>query len=151
MTTTSAPAAALTDATRSLRGVVGEMKLLTKELGRDLTTSAPVGALMVLAHVATTGPQRACRIAGSMDLDPSVVSRHIRTLEDRGFLVRRTDADDRRAQEIDLTPHGLTVMREISAQVDDRVRTVLDSWSDDEIDQLGTLLRRLHHGLVSAR
>jgi DNA-binding MarR family transcriptional regulator len=78
-----------------------------------------------------------------MDLDSSTVSRHIRHLEENGYLSRTDDPDDRRATRIDLTERGRAVLEEsVRARV-----AVIDAatadWSEADRETLETLMTRL--------
>jgi len=50
---------------------------------------------------------RVSELAGCMGLDASTASRHVRHLEDGGYLARTGDPGDRRASRVRLTPKGL--------------------------------------------
>jgi DNA-binding MarR family transcriptional regulator len=97
----------------------------------------------VLHHVAEGAPLRVSDLARCIRLDSSTVSRHVRHLEELGYLARSGDPDDRRATRLRLTDKGLArldeAMRAKAALVD---RATAD-WSQEDRDRLTALLSRL--------
>src|SRR6266542_2452096 len=82
-------------------------------------------SVWVLHYVEAQAPLRVSELAKCMDLDSSTVSRHIRHLEENGYLSRTDDPDDRRATRIGLTD---------AATAD---------WSEADRETLKTLMTRL--------
>jgi DNA-binding MarR family transcriptional regulator len=82
-----------------------------------------------------------------MGLDTSTASRHVRQLEDGGYLARTGDPDDRRAFQVRLTRRGRAAldqaMRARAVVVD---RATAD-WPDDDRATLTTLMTRLADSL----
>jgi DNA-binding MarR family transcriptional regulator len=101
------------------------------------------GMMFVLHQVQANGSLRVSELADCMGLDASTASRHVRHLEDGGYLARTNDPEDRRASRVRLTPKGrgaLTrAMRARAAVVD---RAIAD-WPDDDRATLATLMTRL--------
>ena len=126
------------------------VSLLT--VGRRLKSRLPQGhgdpAMMhVLYQVLANGSLRVSELAGCMGLDTSTASRHVRHLEDGGFLARTEDPDDRRAFRVRLTRRG-------RAALDHAMRaraTVLDrataGWPDEDRAALTILMTRLADSL----
>ena len=80
-------------------------------VGRRLKARLPQGhidpAMMFVLHqIQVNGPLRVSELAGCMGLDASTASRHVRNLEDGGYLARTGDPGDRRASRVRLTPKG---------------------------------------------
>ena len=126
------------------------VSLLT--VGKRLRARLPKGhidpALMfVLHHVLARGPLRVSALADAMGLDTSTASRHVRQLEDGGYLARTGDPDDRRAFQVRLTRRGRAAldqaMRARAVVVD---RATAD-WPDDDRATLTTLMTRLADSL----
>src|SRR4029450_12746293 len=89
------------------------VSLLT--VGRRLKSRLPQGhgdpAMMhVLHQVLANGSLRVSELAGCMGLDASTASRHVRHLEDGGFLARTGDPGDRRAPPGRPAPKGRAVL-----------------------------------------
>ena len=80
-------------------------------VGRRLKARLPQGhidpAMMFVLHqIQANGSLRVSELAGCMGLDASTASRHVRNLEDGGYLARTGDPGDRRASRVRLTPRG---------------------------------------------
>ena len=105
------------------------------------------GMMFVLHQVQANGSLRVSELASCMGLDTSTASRHVRHLEDGGYLARTADPGDRRASRVRVTPKGrgaLTrAMRARAAMVD---RAIAD-WPDDDRLTLATLMTRLADSL----
>ncbi len=105
------------------------------------------GMMFVLHQVQANGSLRVSELAGCMGLDASTTSRHVRHLEDGGYLARTGDPGDRRASRIRLTPKGRAAlakaMRARAAVVD---RAIAD-WPEEDRAALTTLLTRLADSL----
>ena len=121
-------------------------------VGRRLKARLPHGhldpaAMFVLHQVQANGSLRVSELAGCMGLDASTASRHVRHLEDGGYLARTGDPGDRRASRVRLTPKGRAAlaraMRARAAVVD---RAIAD-WPDQERAALTTLMMRLAESL----
>ena len=122
------------------------VSLLT--VGRRLKSRLPQGhgdpaMMFVLQQVHANGSLRVSELAGCMGLDASTASRHVRHLEDDGFLARADDPGDRRASRIRLTPKGRAAlaraMRARAAVVD----RAIAHWPEEDRAALTTLLTRL--------
>jgi DNA-binding MarR family transcriptional regulator len=121
-------------------------------VSRRLKSRLPQGqvdsAMMFVLHqVHANGSLRVSELAGCMGLDTSTASRHVRHLEDSGFLARTGDPGDRRASRIRLTPKGRAAlaraMRARAAVVD----RAMAGWSAEDRTALTTLLARLADSL----
>ncbi len=105
------------------------------------------GMMFVLHQVQANGSLRVSELAGCMGLDASTASRHVRHLEDGGYLARTGDPGDRRASRIRLTPKGRAAlaraMRARAAVVD---KAIAD-WPGEDRAALTNLLTRLADSL----
>jgi DNA-binding MarR family transcriptional regulator len=101
------------------------------------------GMMFLLHQVLANGSLRVSELAGCMRLDASTASRHVRHLEDEGYLARAGDPGDRRASRIRLTPKGRAAlaraMRARAAVVD----RAIAHWPEEDRAALTTLLTRL--------
>jgi DNA-binding MarR family transcriptional regulator len=94
---TEAPAAA------RLRVVVMRLvKIMRRDAASDLTASM----LSALTSIEDQGAMRISALAAAESVDPSVATRLVSALEERRYVERRDDPEDRRACVIDLTPTG---------------------------------------------
>ena len=121
-------------------------------VARRLKTRLPQSPLdpammFVLHQVQANGSLRVSELATCMGLDTSTASRHVRQLEDGGYLARANDPGDRRASRVRMTPKGrgalARAMRARAVMVD---RAIAD-WPDDDRATLATLMTRLAESL----
>ena len=121
-------------------------------VARRLKARLPQGHLdpammFVLHQVQAYGSLRVSELASCMGLDASTASRHVRHLEDRGYLARPNDPGDRRASRVRVTPKGrgalARAMRARAAVLD---RAVAD-WPDHDRTTPATLITRLADSL----
>jgi DNA-binding MarR family transcriptional regulator len=121
-------------------------------VGRRLKARLPQGHLdpammFVLHQVQANGSLRVSELASCMGLDASTASRHVRHLEDGGYLARTGDPGDRRASRVRLTPKGrgalARALRARAAVVD---RAIAD-WPDEDRATLASLMTRLADSL----
>jgi DNA-binding MarR family transcriptional regulator len=122
-------------------------------VARRLRSRLPEGridpaAMFVLHHVQQgRGSPRVSELAGAMGLDASTASRHVRQLEDGGYLARTGDPDDRRAFRVRLTRRGRAALDQAMrarAAVLDRA---IAGWPDDDRAALTILMTRLADSL----
>ncbi|HET8616287.1 MAG TPA: MarR family transcriptional regulator [Actinomycetales bacterium] len=134
--------------------VAADIAFLKRELGRTVPglgcpTAVQVGALAVLAHLDRSGPTRLTHVARCLRVDLSVVSRHVKVLEDHGFVQRTTDAEDRRAHQVSVTGEGRGAVQKLRDAAATQLSAVLAGWDDDDVATLRHLLDRLHHDLTA--
>jgi len=105
------------------------------------------GAFYALHAVACHGPIRLSDLAGRLNLDASTVSRHVRNLEQAGYLDRTPDPADRRASQVFLSEAGRSVLCATVEVRRARVAAALAGWSEPDRHQLVTLLTQLAEDL----
>jgi DNA-binding MarR family transcriptional regulator len=124
--------------------LLGVSRRLKARLGQGQLDPA---MMFVLHQVQANGSPRVSEVAGCMGLDASTASRHVRHLEDGGYLARTGDPGDRRASRVRLTPKGRAAltraMRARAAVID---RAIAD-WPDKDRAALTTMLIRLADSL----
>jgi DNA-binding MarR family transcriptional regulator len=135
--------------------VAADIAFLKRELGRTVhSTGCPasvqVGALGVLAHLDRGGPARLSNVAQCLRVDLSVISRHVKVLEDHGFVRRTTDTDDRRAFQVSVTEEGKGAVQTLRDAAVSQLSGVLTTWHGDDVATLRHLLDRLHHDLTAS-
>jgi len=89
-------------------------------------------------------------LAAAVELDASTVSRQIKQLEDKGIVERASDPDDGRASLIRITAAGREVMQAALRRRFERLKIVLEPWSQHDRDLLQDLLTRLAADLREA-
>jgi DNA-binding MarR family transcriptional regulator len=113
--------------------------------GDDLDFSS----LILLKTVAHFGPLRVSAIAAELDLDASTVSRHVRSLEDRGLLERSTDPADGRASRVAISSRGAAGIEASATRRRELIGSLLADWNDADRESLRRLLHQLSLSLES--
>lgn len=91
-------------------------------------------------------------LAGRLRYSPSRLSHALRRLEGDGWLARRPDPDDRRAQRVRLTSAGLARIDVVAPKHVVEVRSrVFDQLTADQVDQLGVISDALLAGSDDAQ
>jgi DNA-binding MarR family transcriptional regulator len=126
------------------------VSLLT--VGRRLRSRLPQGRIdpammVVLHHVGCRGPLRVSELAASAGLDASTASRHVKQLEDGGYLARTGDPDDRRASRVRLTRRGRSALDQAMGARAALVDRAIADWPAADRAALTTLMTRLADGL----
>jgi DNA-binding MarR family transcriptional regulator len=104
------------------------------------------GGYWVLAKLNALAPIRLSDLSVALELDPSTVSRHIKTLWHAGLVGRESDPDDRRAALLSPTEAGRQALQ---ASRELRLRSLADAmvdWPAEDREQLVALLERLAAG-----
>jgi len=131
---------------RDLQSIVADV---TRSVDDDLRLewAVPLGWFDVLATLRQLdGRARPQDIAAEMRIPPSSLSRRLDRLEEEGWVARHrgVDPDDHRAVEIELTPRGRTLWREMSVTYRRSVQARFAArLSDDQIDAVAELNREL--------
>ena len=100
-------------------------------------------SVFVLHHLHASGPLRVSELARCLGLDSSTVSRHVRHLEDGGYLVRAGDPADRRASRVQLTGRGRAVLDQAVQARAAIVDAATADWPPVDRATLTTLMTRL--------
>ncbi|HWE57630.1 MAG TPA: MarR family transcriptional regulator [Acidimicrobiales bacterium] len=100
-------------------------------------------ALRVLERTVEAGQTTPGQLAHRLDLDPAVVTRLLRQLEDSGLVSRARSPEDGRVSTVEATDAGLGAFRRVRDVIWDQVRRTLASWPDEDVGQLAGLLGRL--------
>jgi len=132
----------LNEAIGALSRVVTSPRLnsaIAQRSGVDLSS----GSLRILGLVLEHGPIDLSRLAERSHLAPNALSRHVKILEDRAFVVRETLPDDRRVSVVTATDDGRDAVRRFLRANDQMMTGPLAGWTDDELDALSSGLERL--------
>ena len=140
-------AAAATPVGRDILSALRAVLLHTRRHGSDDTVElATARTLAVLEHL---GAARPSDVAAASCVDLSAISRQLKSLEDRRYVVRSVDPSDRRAHLIRLTASGRKVL---DRHLDTRSAIfdqTLAAWSDSDRRALTTLMGRLADDLAT--
>lgn len=130
--------------------VVNAMVRVGKRLRRRVPgDEIEFSSLALLKTIAADGPMRLTTVAAALHLDASTVSRHVRSLEDRGLLERATDPDDGRASQVAITAEGRRSLAEGAQRRRALVGEALADWSDEDRETLRVLLHRLSTAFIN--
>lgn len=116
-------------------------------LGRRMRQRHPgeeldFGAILLMKSL-LHGPMRLSSLAGTLDLDASTVSRHVRHLEERGLLERSSDPEDGRASRVGLSALGRQRLEAGAERRRAFVGALLVDWPPEDREHLRLLLNRL--------
>ena len=136
-------------------GVIGRVSRLARELEARLETvyrehGLEPGWHDVLATLRRSGAPYRLRpsdFAGSLMLTSSGTTKRLDRLEQAGLIKRDADPHDRRGVLITLTPAGIELIDELTAAHMANEARLLQALTDEEREQLATLLRKLNLGL----
>ncbi|CAN5165405.1 MarR family transcriptional regulator [soil metagenome] len=97
----------------------------------------------VLTALNDFGPLSQQQLADALRMDKSHLVRHIDLLEERGYIRRAPDADDRRRYRVTLTGSGVALVTELGTIARRSQQQFLGTLNADEQDTLITLLHRV--------
>jgi DNA-binding MarR family transcriptional regulator len=118
----------------------------SRRLHQQLATAAGVSisqqGYRLLGRVVegTTSPGQ---LAVLLDLDPAVVTRLLRQLEDAGLIGRRRSQEDGRMTVVEPTPLGHETFDRMREVIWRHMRLALSGWPEEEVTILAALLDRL--------
>lgn len=86
-------------------------------------------------------------LARRLQVTTATITNRLDRLEQRGFVVRRADAQDRRAVRVALTDAGRVAVAETVRALNNAVLPLTDVLTGDELDTLDALLQKALAGL----
>lgn len=104
-------------------------------------TGLPFSRIRILKRLARR-PMTVKEIAEAATIDAPAATVAVNDLEQRGYVVRRVDPDNRRCKLVSLTDEGREAVATINA-VDDPPPDALAALSDDDLELLRSVLGRL--------
>jgi DNA-binding MarR family transcriptional regulator len=117
--------------------------MVQRDIGRHAMAELGTQGFHALAVLQLYGPLRISDVAQRLGVDLSVASRQIASLAAEGYVERREDPQDRRAQLVAVTRAGRKVLRESHRRMVAGFTRVLESWSDEDVNALTSGLERL--------
>ncbi|GAA3050957.1 MULTISPECIES: MarR family transcriptional regulator [Actinomycetes] len=114
------------------------------QLARRIDPEIEPASYSVLATLQNEGPARMTSIARYLGIGKPTLSRQLTTLVSRGWVSKETDPADGRAQTITLTSEGRRRLEAAQQERAERYLTMLQSWSEDEIETLYSLVAKLN-------
>lgn len=98
----------------------------------------------ILCLILDEGPQRLGTIAQTFTLDPSTITRQVQAVVNLGLAEKAVDPKDRRATLLSLTDEGRAAIEEARGYRRERLKLVLESWSEEEREEFAVNLRRFN-------
>ncbi len=117
-----------------------------EELGRSGATFA---TWTMLATLKLEGPLIQRALAQYLSIEGPTLSRHLETMERRGLVTRTRDGADRRVATVALTDEGERMYATIEAVALRSQQRMLEGLSEEDVEQLGTLLDRILRNVTS--
>ncbi len=104
---------------------------------------------LALGVILRRGPMTQTELAKILELGNASVGRLVDRLEERGFVVRRQDSDDRRSYQVSLTQDAVDLLKELDGTADRLRADTLKDLSETEISVLNRGLLKLKDNLRS--
>lgn len=101
-----------------------------------------------LASIYRRGPARVSDIASHLSVDLSVASRQVQVLTEAGYVDRRPDPVDGRAQLLTVTESGRRALRDSHRRMVEASSLALAGWNEKELSDLVAGLERLRATFV---
>jgi DNA-binding MarR family transcriptional regulator len=122
---------------------------------RRIVTASLRGEETGVAHqfvrrFVSEGDSRASRLAERLGVSAPVLSRHIADLEEQGYVVRRKDPSDGRAQLVSLTSSGADRLRHIDERRTAALLECLRDWSEEDAGHTARILQTLTEALIAS-
>lgn len=108
------------------------------------------GQPKLLRFLASNGPCRPKELADYFEIDPAAVSRMLDALEKGGFVTREPDENCRRSDRIELTDLGRRTQQEWKIYCEKEEAKMLEGFSEEEIAQFSSFLKRAYQNLRTA-
>jgi DNA-binding MarR family transcriptional regulator len=128
---------------RTMSSFSHRIQITLRACANAIDPGLPPFGYKLLHLVERRGPVQASVAADLLFVDRSVVSRHVRLLEELGLMVLLTDPADGRARLLELTPEGAERMASINPAGESLLFRMLDSWSDEDLACFADYLGRL--------
>lgn len=107
-------------------------------------------SMIVLQIVFRRGPITATGIGHWLEMDKSLVSRHVAKLRDLGLVEATESPEDRRVQVLTVSAQATELLNGVRERWSNAYRERLADWSEDELESLRTGLHRFNASAESA-
>jgi DNA-binding MarR family transcriptional regulator len=97
--------------------------------------------LRALSVLARTQPQRMSDLAGGLDMTPASASALVDRMDQRGFVTRRSDPEDRRTVLVELSRRGQHILDIMERGSSDHFGRLIEKMTPNEREALATTLR----------
>lgn len=133
-----------------------QLFVLARRIAKPVPLLSPEGetaldrpAYQALWRIVEDGPVRPTALAAALEIDLSVVSRQLRSLEDAGLITRTTDPVDARAALVRATPAGLAAFAETQERRSRILEEAVQDWSEQDREVFTALLTRFNDKMES--
>jgi DNA-binding MarR family transcriptional regulator len=123
------------------RALVDRMRALYREL--EKVTGAPITLHRALVVIGNDPGLPASRLATQLGMQRPAVSQMLKTMEFRGWIERRRDADDQRAVQIHCTSVGRRVLQATSGRAVVTLQRAVCNLRDEQLANLATGVENL--------
>jgi len=113
---------------------------LSRKLAEENLTVSQLGILEALLHI---GPQNQRELGSKILKSGGNITLVIDNLEKRGFVIRETDPNDRRAMIIKLTKEGDTFISDYFPRHLENIMYEFEPLDDKELEELGSLCKKV--------
>lgn len=127
-----------------LSALLSASRALTIETSAEFHPNLPSAAFHIARWLHAFGPAKASRIAEQVAMDRSATSRLISKLVELEMAEITPDPLDGRGVVVSLTRPGKTAIERAIHRKGDALRGRIEQWSDAEVKQLASLLRRFN-------
>lgn len=103
----------------------------------------------LLRMIVESGPVTPTELARRTQMDPAVVTRQSRTLEEDGMITRGRDDADGRLSSLTATDLGRRTVERMRRVLNQHMQLALEGWEDADVTHLADLLERLENDLRS--
>nr|WP_201471121.1 MarR family transcriptional regulator [Microbacterium hydrocarbonoxydans] len=134
---------AIGDLQSHLNLIFARTRTLWRESAARIAPELQVGGYKLLTFIERAGTANAHELAERFEMDKSVISRQVRTLEELGLIESRADERDGRLRVLTATPAAQTALAELRQEHGWRLRAVLAELTPDEINAASKVFRLL--------
>ncbi|MEG0979501.1 MAG: transcriptional regulator [Oscillospiraceae bacterium] len=106
-----------------------------------------LGTILKCPHNPVEREMRVCDIANELKISTPAVSRNLKNLEEKGYIKRVTNEDDRRNTNVIVTQKGKDAFYHDMETMSNFMERTLNHLEDDETDAFIFLLNKLHNGM----
>lgn len=101
----------------------------------------------VMRMIGTDGEIRATDLAEKLGIGPAGLSRHVAELVDLGYVLRRSDPQDRRAYLLSLSDQGREALTQVTQIRSALLQQALEGWSEERARAAAELIDELSQTL----
>jgi DNA-binding MarR family transcriptional regulator len=142
-------AAAARNVERGVSDLYRKARSRARGLHRDIHPALTPLGFAVLRLILDEEPMRGAAIASILDLDKATVSRHTAILRDIGLVEALPDPEDGRATLFVSSAAAQKAFAAFRAQAQAEYRTMLASWTTEDIVTFGRLLGQFNRAIAN--